>query len=46
MQNATSEEKQVQYIYRTLGTPKTMGYADFDALPLATLYGKAIVVRK
>jgi hypothetical protein len=34
----------VQYTYRILGTPKTVGYVDFDALPLAALYGKTIVV--
>jgi hypothetical protein len=34
----------VQYTYRILGTPKTMGYADFDSLPLSALYGRSIVV--
>jgi hypothetical protein len=34
----------VQYTYRILGTPKTVGFVDFDALPLAALYGKTIVV--
>jgi hypothetical protein len=34
----------VQYTYRILGTPKTVGSVDFDALPLAALYGKTIVV--
>lgn len=43
-QNAAAEDKQVQYVYKTLGTPKPMDYADFDALPLAQYYGRHIVV--
>lgn len=34
----------MQYIYKTLGTPKPMDYPDFDLLPLAQYYGRHIVV--
>ena len=44
IQNASAEDKQVQYIYKTLGTPKPMDYPDFDLLPLAQYYGRHIVV--
>lgn len=44
LQNASAEDKQVQYIYKTLGTPKPMDYPDFDLLPLAQYYGRHIVV--
>lgn len=43
-QNASSEDKQLQYIYKVLGTPKPMGFTDFDALSLAPLYGRHIQV--
>lgn len=36
----------MQYLYRILGTPKAVGYGDFDALPLGALYGKTIVVSR
>lgn len=34
----------MQYIYKVLGTPKPMGFTDFDALPLAALYGRHLQV--
>ncbi len=38
-----NEKKQVQYLFRTLGTPKKEGYKNFQNLPLATTYGRHIV---
>jgi serine/threonine protein kinase len=38
-----SEQKHVQYIYRTLGTPKKEGYKNFQNLPLAGTYGRHII---
>ena len=44
-QNAATEDKQVQYIFRALGTPKMVGYTeDYEKLPLAPLYGRNLVV--
>jgi hypothetical protein len=43
-QNAASEEKQLQYVYRVLGTPKIVGYKDFELLPLAGTFGRHIKV--
>lgn len=45
-QDGGSEEKQMQYIYRTLGTPKVMGYDNFDTLPHSQLFGRFIKVLK
>lgn len=39
-----TEEKHVQYTYRTLGTPKMVGFSSDDmlALPMLAVYGKQI----
>ncbi len=43
IKTGSSEEKHMQYIYRTLGTPKKEGYKSFSNLPLAAKYGRHIV---
>ena len=43
IKTGSNESKHVQYIYRTLGTPKKEGYKTFSNLPLATKYGRHIV---
>ena len=40
----STDEKHLQYLFCTLGTPKAMGYTDFNELPLAGVYGGQIVV--
>ena len=42
--SSNGDDKYVQYMYRTLGTPKLLGYdmKEFDSLPLASTYGRKI----
>lgn len=41
---SNGDDKHVQYMYRTLGTPKLLGYdmKEFDSLPLASTFGRKI----
>lgn len=34
--------KQVEYVYKVLGTPKAQGYREFDQLPFADRYGRQL----
>ena len=39
-----TEAKHMQNLYKVLGTPHVVGYAQFSSLPLAKTYGDKIVV--
>lgn len=43
-QGGATEDKYLQYVYRTLGTPKAMKYDDFDSHPLANAFARHIKV--
>ena len=43
-QAASTDEKHVQYIFCTLGTPRALGYTDWGELPLAESLGSHIKV--
>lgn len=43
-QTALTDEKHVQYIFCTLGTPRAMGYGDWSELPFADSLGSHIKV--
>ena len=43
-QAASTDEKHVQYIFCTLGTPRALGYSDWGELPFAESLGSHIKV--
>ena len=43
VKTGANEQKHLQYLYRTLGTPKKEGYRNFQDLPLAGVYGRHII---